>query len=42
MTSSLQHNPALNHLEVLVGDWEKSSDGIKWELDFDLTYTKVS
>jgi len=22
MTSSLQHNPALNHLEVLVGDWE--------------------
>ena len=24
------------------GRWEKSSDGSQWELDFDLTYTKVS
>jgi hypothetical protein len=24
------------------GGWEKSTDGSQWELDFDLTYTKVS
>jgi hypothetical protein len=24
------------------GRWEKSSDGSQWEVDFDLTYTRVS
>jgi hypothetical protein len=26
---------------TMVGAWERSSDGTKWEHDFDLTYTKV-
>jgi hypothetical protein len=25
----------------ITGRWEKSADGAQWELDFDLTYTKV-
>jgi hypothetical protein len=27
---------------TITAHWEKSSDGTKWEHDFDLTYTKVS
>ena len=26
---------------TITGCWEKSSDGSDWELDFDLTYTKI-
>ena len=28
--------------KIITARWEKSSDGSKWELDFELTYTKVS
>jgi hypothetical protein len=27
---------------IITARWEKSSDGSKWEHDFDLTYTRVS
>jgi hypothetical protein len=27
--------------KTIRGHWEKSSDGAEWELDFELTYTKV-
>ncbi len=26
---------------TITGRWEKSTDGLQWEHDFDLTYTKV-
>jgi hypothetical protein len=26
---------------TISGRWEKSADGVQWELDFDLTYTRV-
>ncbi len=28
--------------KTIEGRWETSSDGARWEHDFDLTYTKVS
>jgi hypothetical protein len=28
--------------KTISGRWEKSTDGVQWEHDFDLTYTKVS
>jgi hypothetical protein len=28
--------------KIITARWEKSGDGSKWELDFNLTYTKVS
>jgi hypothetical protein len=31
-----------NNGNTITAHWEKSSDGTKWEHDFDLTYTKVS
>jgi hypothetical protein len=31
-----------NDGKTIQGRWEKSSDGSQWELDFDLTYTRVS
>jgi hypothetical protein len=27
--------------KTISGRWEKSADGMQWEHDFDLTYTKV-
>ena len=27
--------------KTVVGQWEMSRDGTNWEVDFDLTYTKV-
>ena len=30
-----------DHGKTITGRWEKSSDGSKWEHDFDLTYVKV-
>lgn len=31
-----------NDGNTITARWEKSSDGTKWEHDFDLTYTKIS
>ena len=28
--------------KTISGRWEKSADGVQWEHDFDLTYTRVS
>jgi hypothetical protein len=28
-------------VKTITAHWEKSADGVQWELDFDLTYTKV-
>jgi hypothetical protein len=31
-----------NNGNTITAQWEKSSDGTKWEHDFDVTYTKVN
>ena len=31
-----------NNGKTITAHWEKSSDGTRWEHDFDVTYTKVS
>lgn len=28
--------------DVIEGTWERSDDGVDWEVDFDLTYTRVA